>query len=133
MDVRPVRADELSAVNAIYASVSFAPCATVDHVVTIGELRALGRLLRHDDGALELGGIWVHPDERGKGHARAVVAALVARIDGPCWCLPFAPLDAFYQAFGFLPTDVPPPPAIAARVTRCDRLFAERVLVRLRP
>ena len=134
--MEPVRvtSDRLAAANAIYEEIAFAPSGAADDLWAIGDLRALGRIVHHGDGALELGGVWVHPDERGRGLAHVLVSHLVRRLEGrACWCLPFVKLDAFYRGYGFLPTDVPPPDSIVRRLRRCGDLYVEEAVVRLRP
>ncbi|HSK05797.1 MAG TPA: GNAT family N-acetyltransferase [Kofleriaceae bacterium] len=76
----------------------------------------LGRLVEHAPGVVELGGIWTAETARGRGVARAMVAALLEASAGRLWCIPFAHLAAFYESFGFEVARPPWPPAIAAKV-----------------
>jgi GNAT superfamily N-acetyltransferase len=97
----------------------------------------LGRLVAHAPDVLELGGIWTDEAVRGRGIARAMVEALLARhqrMPHPerLWCIPFVHLSAFYQSFGFAVSAPPWPPSIAAKVSHCvaDALPDVVVLVR---
>lgn len=101
-------------VNAIYASLGFMPWnPQQDHLlvaVTDDRLVGCGRIQRYG-GAIELGGMYVHPNHRGKGIARQILVSLVDLLqDETCYCIPFAHLIPFYQEFGFMPApqgDVP--------------------------
>ena len=78
----------------------------------VGERIGLGRLVAHAPDVLELGGIWTDEAVRGRGIARAMVAALLARREQTphperLWCIPFAHLSAFYQSCGFALSEPP--------------------------
>src|SRR5690349_16883069 len=102
--IRLLVGDDLDAANAIYADLRFHPSGPVDATLGAaegGRLIALGRIVRHDDGALEIGGFWVDPARRGQGLAREMVAAALAALPpgARAWCVPFAHLEGFYRGF----------------------------------
>lgn len=132
--IRDLRDDERAWADAQYRAIQFAvtPAPIVQLVAELPEAEGdgrpgrvgLGRLVAHDDGVTEMGGIWTDEAARGRGVARAMVEALLGRAarDGhppPLWCIPFAHLAAFYRSFGFQDTAPPWPPAIAAKVADC--------------
>jgi GNAT superfamily N-acetyltransferase len=138
--IRDLRDDERAWANERYRDIQFAatPSAAVALVAELdGKRVGLGRLVEHAPGVVELGGIWTDPPARGRGIARAMVEALMARLPpgarragagtvasgatageaaAPVWCIPFAHLSPFYQSFGFAVRPAPWPPAIAAKV-----------------
>lgn len=123
--IRELRDDERAWADERYRAIRFAttPPGSVALVAErAGARLGLGRLVAHDGGAVELGGIWTDEAARGAGVARAMVTALLARAAGRIdrlWCIPFAYLAAFYQSFGFAPVPPPWPPPIAAKVDDC--------------
>ncbi len=126
MTIRDLRDDERAWANAQYRAIRFAttPPDAVALVAEVAGARVgLGRLVALAPGVLELGGIWTDDAVRGRGIARTMVAALLARLSEPdhgerprVWCIPFAHLSAFYQSFGFAVSPPPWPPAIAAKL-----------------
>jgi GNAT superfamily N-acetyltransferase len=102
-----------------------------------GERIGLGRLVAHAPDVLELGGIWTDEAVRGRGIARAMVAALLARREqNPyperLWCIPFAHLSAFYRSCGFALGAPPWPPSVAAKVSHCIEEGLPEVVVLVR-
>jgi GNAT superfamily N-acetyltransferase len=154
--IRDLDEDERAWANERYQDIQFA-VTPPDAVALVAELAGvrvgLGRLVLHAPGVLELGGIWTDPSVRHRGIARAMVAALIARLppqgsepasggpagpgdarattsDGsPVWCIPFAHLAAFYQSFGFAPCPPPWPAAVAAKVAACAEQQLPEVVV----
>jgi GNAT superfamily N-acetyltransferase len=136
LDIRPLRDDELPWAAERYREIKFAasPPGAIGLVAELeGQRVGLGRLIEHEPGVIELGGIWTDPAARGQGVATAMVAALLERA-GPVklWCIPFAHLAAFYESFGFEAARPPWPPAIAAKVAglRDEHMPSIVVLVR---
>jgi GNAT superfamily N-acetyltransferase len=138
--IRDLHDDERAWANAQYQTLRFAATppeavALVAEVARIGDARVgLGRLVALAPEVLELGGIWTDEAARGRGVARAVVVALLARVErlaheAPVWCVPFAHLAAFYQSFGFALRAPPWPPVIAAKVAACVRHALPEVVV----
>ena len=134
--IRDLRDDEHAWANAQYRAIRFAttPVGAVALVAEHAGARVgLGRLVALAPDVLELGGIWTDDAVRGRGIARTMVAALLARLaeadrerppvsaERPpgLWCIPFVHLSAFYQSFGFAVRSPPWPPAIAAKVAEC--------------
>lgn len=130
VSIRDLHDDERAWANAQYRAIQFAatPPGSVALVAEAqdhgGARVGLGRLVAHAVDVLELGGIWTADTVRGRGVARAMVSALLARAErsgypGPLWCIPFAHLAGFYQSFGFVPRGRPWPSAIADKVAEC--------------
>jgi GNAT superfamily N-acetyltransferase len=97
----------LESANAVYAAIAFQASdperdLTYGLAGSQGELVALGRIQRHADGALEVGGFWVRDDQRGRGIARRLVAHVLAALPRGtvAWCVPFEHLADFYASFG---------------------------------
>lgn len=127
LTIRDLRDGERAWANAQYRAIAFAP-SPPDGVAMVAELAGarigLGRLVVHAPGVTELGGIWTDEASRGRGVARAMVAALLTRFaeEGSrrrVWCIPFVHLAGFYQSFGFSVCAPPWPPPIAAKVAAC--------------
>ena len=126
--IRALRDDERAWADERYRAIQFAvtPPGSVALVAERGGARiGLGRLVVHEPGVVELGGIWTDEAARGAGVARAMVAALLARAEagagtgGRLWCIPFAHLAAFYGSFGFTAAAAPWPAPIASKVAAC--------------
>src|SRR5262245_35419811 len=125
--IRDLRDDERDWASALYRAIRFAvtPPGAIALVAELDGARVgLGRLVALAPDVLELGGIWTDEAVRGRGIARAMVSALLARRAhigsvGPLWCIPFAHLSAFYESCGFAVSAPPYPPAIAAKVDDC--------------
>jgi GNAT superfamily N-acetyltransferase len=135
--IRGLEERERAWANALYQAIRF-EVTPPDAVVLVAEVEGarvgLGRLVAHTPDVVELGGIWTDEAVRGRGVARAMVNALLARSGhrDRLWCVPFAHLSAFYQSFGFAVSVPPWPAAIAAKVAHCvaDALPDVVVLVR---
>lgn len=150
----PTEAAVRDRVNGLYAEIHFVPTGPTDHQLVAwqgGDVVGLGRLVAVDSTsqALELGGIWVAPAQRGRGLARAIVAKLIDTArdwwrvgtmgktgrsagTGPLelYCLPFAKLEAFYATFGFALADPRRAPApLNAKLALCTRTYPEPVLL----
>lgn len=129
--IRDLRDDERAWASAQYRAIQFAvvPAPVVALVAELAEPGrgprvGLGRLVAHGRDVLELGGIWTDEAARGRGVARRMVTALLARAapagyPPPLWCIPFAHLAPFYRSFGFTERTAPWPSAIAAKVAEC--------------
>ncbi|MEZ4359068.1 MAG: GNAT family N-acetyltransferase [Kofleriaceae bacterium] len=142
--VRRTTAAELPDVNRAYARISFEPSAPADLQLAAdraGELVGLGRIARlpvdtedRSGVTLELGGVWVAPELRGGGVARALVRALLAAAGGrPLACLPFAHLQRFYASLGFVRWDAAQAPAALRRkLARCAATHPEPVVLMVR-
>jgi len=120
VQIRALRDDEREWAATRYRELRFAasPPGTLALIAEQGGAPVgLGRLVELEPGVLELGGIWTAEAARGRGVARAMVAALLAQAPpGRLWCIPFAHLSAFYESCGFAPAPPPWPVSIAAKV-----------------
>jgi N-acetylglutamate synthase-like GNAT family acetyltransferase len=74
-------------------------------------LLGCGQLKPHSDGSLELASIAVKPDNRNQGIAHAIMELLVAKSGIPLYLRCAAPMQAFYERFGFhvIPLEEMPP------------------------
>jgi GNAT superfamily N-acetyltransferase len=120
VEIRALRDDEHGWAAERYREIRFAesPPGTRGFVAEIGGARVgLGRLVEHEPGLVELGGVWTAETARNQGVARAMVNALLGEApQRPLWCIPFAHLAAFYESFGFEVARPPWPGAIEAKV-----------------
>jgi GNAT superfamily N-acetyltransferase len=132
--IRELGSDERAWADERYRAIGFAetpPGALVLVAERAGLRVGLGRLVEHAPGVVELGGIWTDEAARGAGVARAMVTALLGRVEAasalaavaagpqgpaPLWCIPFRHLRAFYQSFGFADAARPWPAPIARKV-----------------
>jgi N-acetylglutamate synthase-like GNAT family acetyltransferase len=74
-------------------------------------LLGCGQLKPHSDGSLELASIAVQPQQRGLGIAHAVIGQLLEQAGRPLYLRCAAPMQAFYERFGFhvIPLEEMPP------------------------
>jgi GNAT superfamily N-acetyltransferase len=124
MQIRELHPDEQAWANATYRAIRFAEndasvCVALVAELAPGERVGLGRLVELEPGVHELGGIWTAESARGRGVARAIVTALLARATTPLWCIPFVHLAGFYGAHGFEPAPGPWPASVARKVAAC--------------
>lgn len=76
-----------------------------------GEFIGCGQLKPHADGSLELASLAVVPSWRGRGVARRLILALMAKAPRPLYLTCLGHLQPFYEKFGFrvlAPEDMPP-------------------------
>ena len=82
--IRDLTDDERASANALYRAIQFA-VTPPDAIALVAELAGvrvgLGRLVALAPGVTELGGIWTDEAVRGRGIARAMVSALLARFE----------------------------------------------------
>ncbi|MFT4668242.1 MAG: tRNA pseudouridine32 synthase/23S rRNA pseudouridine746 synthase [Gammaproteobacteria bacterium] len=129
--------DELDWINAKYGEVGFLPSNFEEEFIVIAEFEGqkagLGRLTAIDKNNIELGGIYVFEDFRGKGIAADIVSYLCEKspyAGRGIWCIPFAPLEDFYQKFGFKRnTELVVPEKIAKKVQWCGDRYDESILI----
>lgn len=125
------------AVNAIYATLGFMPWDPLSERLLVAvngsRLVGCGRLHRQGED-VELGGMYVHPDFRGKGIARAILRSLVDMLDErPCYCIPFIHLASFYEEFGFEPcTQAALPAPIQERVAYLQDVYMHPTILMVR-
>jgi len=129
----PLTGGALERANEIYAGLRFgASGAARDRtfgVLRDGRLLALGRIQCHADDSLEVGGFWVHENERGRGLARRLVRHVLDALPAgrEVWCLPFEHLLPFYESFGMQRVDCAAelPEGIRAKRSFCGAHEAE--------
>ncbi|MBW1299013.1 GNAT family N-acetyltransferase [Aquimarina litoralis] len=120
--------EDINWINKKYTEVDFVASNYEDEYIVIAKIdnenAGLGRLVKIDKNNIELGGIYVFPNFRGKGIAENIVQALLAKNPfdkTTIWCLPFENLLNFYFKFGFdLCENIPPPEKIADKLKWCN-------------
>lgn len=136
VDIRVLRDDEVDWAAERYREIKFmpTPAGARGFVAELEGARVgLGRLIEHEPGVFELGGIWTDEQARNRGIARKMVTALLeAAPPGPLWCIPFAHLAMFYEGFGFEAARPPWPASIAAKVAACHDQHLPSVVVLVR-
>ncbi len=143
VEIRALRDDELGWAEERYREIRFVPSppGARGFVAEIGGARVgLGRLIEHEPGVVELGGVWTAETARNRGVARAMVTALIRAAEerageaagGRLWCIPFAHLAAFYETFGFEVARPPWPGPIAAKVAGLHDQHLPSVVVLVR-
>lgn len=138
MQLRTSTPGDRAWIDATYREIDFQPSPEGTRHVLAQEgdgIVGVGRLI--DMGALgvELGGMYVAPDQRGKGTARAIVEELVAMApDRTVWCIPFVSLVPFYRSCGLEspPGDVEVPAPLRSRMSSCDATHDEAVTLLFR-
>lgn len=134
MTVRRARPDELAWANDVYRRVDFV-ASDADCVQVVaeddGRKIGVGRLVPAGDGAYELGGMWVDEDARGRGVAKAIVAALIEAADGaPLWCIPYARVADLYRGRGFFDAVVDDAPvAVREKLAFCRARYPLAVVL----
>ncbi|MBV6395588.1 MAG: hypothetical protein HFACDABA_01166 [Anaerolineales bacterium] len=103
---RPAAAQDAAAIKALVRLVRINPMALDWSRFLIasaaeGQLVACGQIKPHGEGTLELASIAVHPDWRGQGLAREVIARLLAGAARPLYLTCRSELEPFYAKFGF--------------------------------
>lgn len=94
-------------VNGVYERITFMPSDFSKEYIAIAKMEGkrigLGRLVQIDD-VLELGGMHVEDEYRGKGIAKEIVEHLLAQAPKGklVYCIPFKYLETFYKSFGFV-------------------------------
>jgi len=115
-ELREATESDRPEINAIYATLGFMPWDPGQDQLLVAvsgnRIVGCGRLHRYPD-AVELGGMYVHPNYRGQGIARRILKSLVDLLgDATCYCMPFDHLVHFYEQFGFARCDEGSLPAI---------------------
>ena len=128
-DIHELTGSELERANEIYDDLDFVRSVPPQYR-TFGlfeddRLVALSRIVRFDDGGIELGGIWTHPGARGVGLARRMVEHVLARTPAveTCYLIAFDHLADFYRSCGLAdpPPDHVAPESIVGKQGLCSR------------
>ncbi|MCP3920900.1 MAG: GNAT family N-acetyltransferase [bacterium] len=133
--IEELHGERLARANDAYAAVHFEPSQPERDrtfgVFAEGVPIALGRYQRYADGAIEIGGFWVHAAHRRHGLARRMVKHVIGELPPgrTVWCLPFSHLVDFYRSFGFERTEDPDeaPASILRKTDLCTQREAEGV------
>ncbi len=120
--------DQIDWINSKYDEVDFARSNYENEYIVIAKVNnenaGLGRLVKIDNDAIELGGIYAFPNFRGIGIAENIVRSLCEQNPfGPStiWCLPFENLLRFYSKFGFKNSeDKEVPEKVAKKLEWCN-------------
>lgn len=83
-----------------------------------GELIGCGQVKPHADGTHELASIAVEPEWRGRGVARALIEALLAKHPGELYLMCQSSLEPLYTKFGFLKIERAQMPTFFRRVSK---------------
>lgn len=136
MDTLPIRelqGLDLERANEVYDELDFVRSEPATHRTFGGfdgtRLVALARLARFEDGGVEVGGIWTHSTQRGRGWAHRMVAHVLRHVpeDRPCHLIAFERLVELYRACGFapVPSDGDLPPSIRGKLATCRQREGE--------
>ena len=135
MLLRTATPEDAGWVDEQYERAGFIPSDLSIDTVVIAEwegVRAgLGRLVRVDTHAFELGGMFIVEDHRGRGIARALVEELLRRAgDAEVYCVPYADLESFYARCGFRPLrEAVVPRKVHEKLDWCAREQSRAVLL----
>lgn len=92
-----------------------------------GVLIGCGQVKPHRDGSRELASIAVRPQDRGRGVARALIEALMAREPRrPLYLMCRSELGGLYHRFGFVPIPLEVMPPYFRSLVRIERLLNSR-------
>jgi amino-acid N-acetyltransferase len=91
-------------------------------------LLGCGQIKRHTDGSRELASIAVNEIARGRGIARSVIEALLAREETrPLYLMCRARLESLYNKFGFHAVNVEDMPPYFQRIGKVEKLFNSKL------
>jgi GNAT superfamily N-acetyltransferase len=133
MHLRRARPDEEAWLNDRYAEVGF-QLSDLDRDLQIvaeldGELAGTGRLVPVGENSVELGGMLVLDQFRGRGIARAIIDELLRHAAGRhVYCIPFADLEPLYVAAGFARCE-DGPPKVMEKVAWCNETYPRGVVL----
>lgn len=105
--IRAAKKEEFQAIRDLIDEVQINPTGLAWQrflvaVTTEGELVGCGQIKPHRDGSREVASIAVRPQFRGRGAARAVLEALLAKENRrPLYLMCRSQLEPFYNKFGF--------------------------------
>lgn len=128
--IRPAKKEEFQAIRDLIFEVQINPtglawqrflvATTVD-----GELVGCGQVKPHRDGSRELASIAVRPQFRGRGAARIILEALLAKeTRRPLYLMCRSQLEPFYNKFGFRSVSFDEMTPYFRRISRLVGLFS---------
>lgn len=137
--IRRAEASELDAINAFYESVGYPDRARpIDRLWVARRADALVAAVRicpRPEGYVLLRGLYVAQRAQRQGIGSQLARAALADVAGRvCYCIPFAPLETFYQSLKF--ARIRPdyaPPELAERLRRYPGEGLNMVLMRRLP
>ncbi len=92
-----------------------------------GEFIGCGQLKPHSDGSLELASLAVVPAWRGRGVARLIIQALMAKAPRPLYLTCRGALGPFYEKFGFRVLHPDEMPSYFRRLSRLAGIMGKLV------
>lgn len=105
MNLRPATQSDQKIIEQIVRNAGINPMSLDWHRFLISEENGqpigIGQIKQHGDGSRELASIAVIPEKRGQGVASEIIRALLARENGDVYLTCRAPLESFYNQFGF--------------------------------
>ncbi|MBI5072450.1 GNAT family N-acetyltransferase [Candidatus Woesearchaeota archaeon] len=136
LEIKTAKQKDLPWINGTYKTIDFLPSTLQDEIVAIayadGVKVGLGRIALCGKDSCELGGIYVHPDFRGKKIAKIIVEFLLKHAQNDViYCIPFEHLSSFYESFGFTKAknDLLVPMKIKKKLEFCKKTYSEPTLL----
>ncbi len=127
--------DDMRWVNESYDAIKFQKSDFNNEIIAIAmngkERVGVGRLVKLQGNAYELGGMYVYRAYRKHGIASKIIDFLLNQVAEDCtiYCLPFKHLSAFYKKFGFkeLVANENIPEKIALKYQWCNQAYEYEV------
>ena len=127
--IRPAARDDFPAIRSLIHNVQINPTGLdwrrfLVAISPEGNLLGCGQIKSHVDGSRELASIAVQEQLRGKGVARTIIEALLAREpERPLYLMCRARLRTLYNKFGFRAIGLDEMPPYFLRISRVERIF----------
>jgi len=122
-EIRPALESESAQISGLIKLVGINPMGLDWRRFTVaveqdGRVVACGQVKPHGENIRELASIAVHPEYRGRGLARGVIEALLAKAPAPLYLMCMSHNEAMYEKFGFRRMAVGQMPRYFARIKR---------------
>ncbi len=135
--IRIAKKSDLEMINEIYRSIDFKESVFENEKIIISEIDnivvGIGRLQKINSNSLELGGIYVKEDCRGKGIADKMVSKLLTLSSDYeyVYCIPFQHLEKFYKSFDFEEVNKNEivPQKVINKYTWCNEFYTKKALL----